>query len=349
MMLKMILLFVPLLLAGCGADPNTKAGPVVQTPEAKSKEQEAGQPASLGKVESDFLAVTPPLEGKLHDVSFSPDGTMIVASAGNVFKGEVTVHDAKTGKPIRSYSGGYGCAAFSFDGKLLAAAGRDSVKVWESDTGKLTKSLPTDETMVTRVAFAPGDKHLAASSFAGKVYIWESATGNKVHTLETPMLRKASNWVLDIAWSKDGKRLASAGHQAAFVWDTETGRSLHKLSDFATIVAFTADGKTLMTNSDTRETKLWDAESGKEVLAMKFRSSCAVFHPDGKRLAIGDNDGNIGTWDLATGNALKSFRAHEKQISRIAFAPNGKTFATACFDDRTVRIWNASKLDEAAK
>jgi tricorn protease-like protein len=351
---KTILLLVLLLLAGCAADPKQKHGPAAEPAagqEPKLEDRKTTPPTPVEKVASDFIAVTPPSANGLRDVSFSPDGTTIVVSGGTVFKGDVKVHDARTGKLIRSYSGGFGCAAFSCDGKRLAAAGRDCVKVWQSNTGELWKSLPAGETMVTRVAFAPGDKYLAASDFGGNAYIWDLVTGNKVHTLETPMLRKVSNWVLDIAWSQDGKRLASAGHQAVFVWDTETGKAIHKLSNFATIVAFTADGKTLVTNSEagTPETKLWDAESGKEVRTIEIGSISAVFHPDGKRLVIGDNDGNVGTWDLATGKALKSFRAQEKQITRLAFCPHGKTFATASFDDRRVRIWDAAKLDEATK
>jgi WD40 repeat protein len=163
------------------------------------------------------------------------------------------------------------------------------------------------------------------------------------------MVRKVSNWVLDIAWSNDGKRLASAGHQALFVWDTATGKAIHKLSEFATIAAFTADGKTLVSNAGTSETKLWDAASGKELRTIPVRSLSAVFHPDGKRLVLGDNDGNVSTWDVATGKALQSFRAQEKPIVRLAFRPHGKTFATASMEERTVRIWDAAKLDEAGQ
>ena len=296
----------------------------------------------------DFLAATPTAVDRLWDVSFSPDGTIILAGAGNVWKGEVAIYEAKTGKVIRSLPGSYGCAAFSSDGKLLAAPIRDGIKIWESGTGKELKSWAEGPPMITRIAFSPDDKYLAAASFGGDVKIWDTTKWTAVRSLETPMVKKASNWVLDFAWSKDGKHLVSAGHQAILLWDVKTGKRLHKFGTFATCVALSPDGKTLAANSDEKEDviNLWDINSGRQIRKITLLSGARsiAFHPEGKRIISGDASGNLQTCDLDSGKALSSFKAHEKGVARIAFAPDGKTFATAS-DDATVRVWPVEKLN----
>lgn len=334
-----------MLVAGCGggtskpkADP---AGPV--------------ETSSVGKkADEDFLAQAAPGMGDVKDVSFSPDGATIVVASGNVFKGDVQTFDAKTGKVIHSFPGGYGCAAFNADGTLLAAAGKDCLMIWDTATGKVRVTIPGYDAMITRVAFSPDGQSLATSSYDGTVQVWTVATGKRLHVLQGPTKQKQSNWVLDVAWSKDGKRLAAAGpSEAIVVWDPQSGKAVHELRqpNVASSVPFTPDGKLLASISGTkdspREIRLWDIESGREVRTLAWGSGpaqCVAFSPDGTRLVAVNNDGEVRSWDTRSWEVRNTFPAHGQMIWKLAFAPGGKVFATASADG-TVRIWDGVKLE----
>jgi WD40 repeat protein len=68
-------------------------------------------------------------------------------------------------------------------------------------------------------------------------------------------------------------------------------------------VAFSPDGKRLATAGGEGAVKIWDAATGQELGALKGHSDgirSVVFSPDGKRLATGSADGTARLWDAAT-------------------------------------------------
>jgi WD40 repeat protein len=86
-------------------------------------------------------------------------------------------------------------------------------------------------------------------------------------------LRGHSGRVYGVAFSPDGKRLATAGlDRTAKVWDAECGKELLTLRGHSGVVdgvAFSSDDKRLATASDDHMAKVWDAENGKELLTLR--------------------------------------------------------------------------------
>ena len=102
------------------------------------------------------------------------------------------------------------------------------------------------------------------------------------------------------------KLLAVAGHGAEYdidLWEVATGRPLHTLrghGEVVTALAFSPDGRRLVSGSRDRTVKLWDVEHGREVLTLYGHYeevNAAAFSPNGHLLVTGDNRGGIRVWD----------------------------------------------------
>jgi WD40 repeat protein/DNA-binding SARP family transcriptional activator/energy-coupling factor transporter ATP-binding protein EcfA2 len=148
--------------------------------------------------------------------------------------------------------------------------------------------------------------------------------------------------VLAVAYSQDGKLLATAGRDTtAKLWDAATGTELVTLRGHSLIVedvAFSPDGKILATASDDKTVKLWDVESWKELRTLDVNDDVVwnvSFSADGKLLATA-GEATAKMWNVDTGQLLLTF---EGQYGPVAFSPVGNQLATSS-NDGTTKIWD---------
>src|SRR5208337_2739192 len=114
-------------------------------------------------------------------------------------------------------------------------------------------------------------------------------------------------YVFSVAWSPDGRRLASGSWDETIkVWDTSDGRELLALAGHTgavNYVAWTRDGKRLASEGSDGTVKIWDTSTGQELLSLA--GTCLAWSPDGERLAVGgDPEGTIRFYDASSGYAL---------------------------------------------
>src|SRR5262249_39499378 len=104
-------------------------------------------------------------------------------------------------------------------------------------------------------------------------------------------------------------------------------------------VAFSMDGRRIVTSSVDRTAKIWDANSGKELLSFKKHTNMlnfAVFSPDGQRILSGSDDGTTRVWDPKTGKGLLTLPTKSQAA---AFSPDGYRIVTGL---GAAVVWDAS-------
>jgi WD40 repeat protein len=245
-------------------------------------------------------------------VAFSADGRRIAASLGDwrtpTRPGSVRVWDLANWEPLLSLQAHIGIAwsvSFNPDGSRLASGGgptepcRDEAKLWDAQTGRELRTLRGHTSGIRGVLFHPEGKWLATSSSDSTVKLWEVATGRELRTF-----RGAGGGPL--AFSRDGRWMASEQadpRSVISVWNVVSGRMRYQLvghSHWITTLAFSPDGRRLVSASVDQTVKLWDMATGFEVLTLRGHKGVVngvAFSPDGQLLATGGEDRTVRLWD----------------------------------------------------
>ena len=119
------------------------------------------------------------------------------------------------------------------------------------------------------------------------------------------------------------------------------GQELFRLvghGHWVTSVAFSPDGRRIVSGSHDNTLRLWDAETGAAIGAPLEGHEGAVmsvaFSPDGRRIVSGSWDRTLRLWDAETGAAIGApLEGHGGRVRSVAFSPDGTRLATGSDDE----------------
>ncbi|MBV9123067.1 MAG: NB-ARC domain protein, partial [Planctomycetes bacterium] len=224
--------------------------------------------------------------------------------------------------------------------------------------------LPAGIHPVRALALSP-DNTLLAVGRANQVYLFDVRSGTLLRTLVNPKLTTGENKpvqaahlaiVDSLAFSPDGKVLASGAFQEVNLWETATGTFRHQITGFADRVvalAFSPDGKWLATGggapTEDGEIKLFEVPSGKPAADIKNGHSDQVFgvcfSPDGTKLATCGADKFVKVFEVPSGKLLKTFEGHTHHVLDVGWKADGKLLASASADN-SIKIWDYDKGEQ---
>ena len=235
---------------------------------------------------------------------------------------------------------------------LFAARHKEVVRILGTDVLPLAV-LPAP---VTALAVRPDGKLLAVASsntgVAGSIsfFTLPAKSGNA----PSRTLAAHADMILDIAFSPDGRTLATTGYDRLIkLWDVDSGKLLHTLKDHSDAVyslAFDPTGKLLASAGADRAVKVWNVDTGVRLYTLSDSTDwvyAVAWRPDGKQLAAAGVDKSIRTWEVSGsgGKLLLSGFAHDGAIGKLRYTGVSRTLYSLG-DDRILKAWDADRLVE---
>ena len=294
---------------------------VAYAPRGRSLATQDGELVRIWSLPEEGLPTTHvPLDGHSSFASLSPDATMLIPT-GMSFQGQSTlastgafrVATGRPGGPPLRPGGVIVDAAFSPDGKSVATLGGRvgpstegwEVVAWDWSSGRpgWRAKLPSDP---RSLSYRRDGRRLAVLCGGGELLILEADAGREIRRWAAHDAEPAHHWV------NNGE------------------------------VAFSPDGRSVLTWGMGNDARVWDADSGRpRYPALPHRDKChdLQFSPDGRHMALASYDGSVRVRNLATGTIDSELPVHPDLVYSASFSPDGRLLVTAC-RDRTIRVWD---------
>lgn len=241
---------------------------------------------------------------------------------------------------------------------VLAVAGHERVLLYHTDTLKLIGTLPFPERIPHVLRFSRNGKWLLAAggrgALAGKVVIWDVATGKRVTEIGDE-----SDVVLAADVSPDHKLVALGGPgKLVKIYDTATGELRHKIkkhTDWVTAVEFSPDGAMLASGDRNGGAYVWEPGTGGIVFTLGDHKDAVTglsWRADSQMLASASEDGRVILWYAEDGfptrtitaqadpKAPNGVRGKQPGVLAVHYARDGQL--ATCGRDNTARIWGGN-------
>jgi WD40 repeat protein/tRNA A-37 threonylcarbamoyl transferase component Bud32 len=238
--------------------------------------------------------------------------------------------------------------AWSIDGKQIASVSNDGVmQIWEAMKGNPVSTYQGHSGYRYAITWLSQDPYVAVATPDKTVQIWDTimahrpiapyavrrSTGGRVLTY-----KGHSDYVYALAWSPDGKYIASGGKDKRVqVWDAVSRQQFFigtGHDELIWVVAWSPDGKYIASGSWDHTVRVWNISAKNTALIYRGHTArllALAWSPDGKYIASasGESERKIGIWEVTSGKNALPFIGLSHAINALAWSPDGKYIASA--------------------
>jgi eukaryotic-like serine/threonine-protein kinase len=291
--------------------------------------------------------------GGLTTAAFSRDGRTVLTASDDHAARLWRVTPALPPTPFPRLPGPAQVVAFSPDGATVLVAAGERAWLWYAATGALVAGPLVHPAAVLAGAFSPDGRAVLTGGADGSAWLWGAADGRQ---LAGPFRHPDPVWA--VAFRPDGKAFATgSGHSVeekghmkgqgeARVWDLASGKVIHSGPRHARdilAVAFTPDGRVLVTASKDGTARFWDAATGGPlggVVRHRGWVNALALTPDGRAVLTASDDTTARLWAVPDGTPLTLPLRHLRPVKAAAVSADGRLLLTGS-EDGTAQLWDA--------
>ncbi len=224
------------------------------------------------------------------------------------------------------------------DQRLMAAAGFDAtVRLFDSQTGRISQEIHTGQVEVNGLAFSPDGRELATAGDDGTVRFWNLETGS-----ERLKINAHPQKAFQLLYTPDGSQVISCGDNPMIrMHDAQTGAErgqfLGHTNDVQSLL-FTADNTMFASTGSDHFVKVWNLKSGSVVLSFEHLNRVGPVALRQDQAIVGTIMGDLLTIRISNGQKLAEVKDLDG-IDSLAIHPNGELLATGN-GGGAIRLWN---------
>ncbi|MBO9999636.1 MAG: hypothetical protein J7641_11635 [Cyanobacteria bacterium SID2] len=311
----------------------------------------------------------------------APDNETLISAS---FDRTIQLWKLKTGEStavLSEHTSPVCALAVSPDGRLLVSGSWDkTIELWdlnelrkEGSQKNAIETLTDDTTeagSVRSLTVSPDGQFIASGWFEGSIRVWQvkvSPKRKRISAIDRGLTTGHRGRVDALAFSPDGEILASAGADGSIIlwaFDRDTGQRQrqHVLSEGGerpgvrdaspiNALAFSLDGRTLVSANRDRVLQLWDLQSGQCQQVLQEHAGSVTdlaVCPDGKTIVSGSADGTVKVWNVSHGCSIATLSDSNDAVMAVAVSPDGETIVSGNADG-TVKVWRKQPDEEMSQ
>ncbi|KAG2737707.1 WD40 repeat-like protein [Suillus brevipes Sb2] len=265
------------------------------------------------------------------------------------------VWNVKSGKQIgEDWSIEVWSIALSPDGKKVVSGGWDgAVRLWDIETCKVVTKWTGHTVGVECVRWSRDGRRVLSGSFDGTARQWEVESGETMpEPLENILASiKTHEEVYAVVYSPDTTLIATGGldEYSIKILDAKTGKLVATLkghTDTVRCLAWTKQGKTLISGSDDCSIRTWNTAKWQQAVVLDGHTNHVygiAISPNDRILASVSQDKTARLWNLENGQPISSPIQHADRVNCVSFSAGGKRLATGCMDNNAY-IWDVAAI-----